>query len=46
MPQAVELRLKQTARDLGPPGIDRRYGSGLVDAFAAINPAVPATTPG
>jgi serine protease len=45
-PQAVETRLKQTARDLGPPGIDRRYGSGLVDAFAAINPAVPATTSG
>jgi serine protease len=43
-PQAVEARIKQTARDLGPPGVDRRYGSGLVDAFAAINPAVPSTS--
>jgi serine protease len=43
-PQAVEARLKQTARDLGPPGVDRRYGSGLVDAFAAINPAAPLPT--
>ncbi|MEA2497412.1 MAG: serine protease [Thermoleophilaceae bacterium] len=41
-PQAIEARIKQTARDLGPPGVDRRYGSGLVDAFAAINPAAPA----
>jgi serine protease len=40
-PQAIEARLKQTARDLGPPGVDHRYGAGLVDAFAAINPAVP-----
>jgi serine protease len=43
-PQAVEARVKATARDLGPPGYDRRYGAGLVDAFAAINPAVPSTT--
>ncbi|MFL5839466.1 MAG: S8 family serine peptidase [Thermoleophilaceae bacterium] len=43
-PQAVEARLKQTARDLGPPGTDRRYGAGLVDAFAAINPLVPSTS--
>jgi serine protease len=43
-PQAVEARIKQTARDLGPPGADRRYGAGLVDAFAAINPAVPVTS--
>jgi serine protease len=41
-PQAVEARLKATARDLGPAGTDRRYGAGLVDAFAAINPAAPA----
>jgi serine protease len=43
-PQAVEARLKATARDLGPVGVDRRYGSGLVDAFQAINPAFPSTT--
>jgi serine protease len=43
-PQAIEARIKQTAHDLGPPGTDRRYGAGLVDAFAAINPAVPSTS--
>jgi serine protease len=43
-PQAVEARIKQTARDLGPPGYDRRYGYGLVDAYAAINPAIPFTS--
>jgi serine protease len=43
-PDAVEARLKQTARDLGPPGVDHRYGAGLVDAFAAINPLIPTTT--
>ena len=42
-PEAIEARLKQTSRDLGPPGPDRRYGHGLVDAFAAINPAIPVT---
>jgi serine protease len=41
-PQAVEARLKATAHDLGPPGVDRRYGAGLVDAYQAINPAFPA----
>jgi serine protease len=40
-PQAIEARIKQTARDLGPPGPDRRYGYGLVDAAAAINPGIP-----
>ncbi|MDQ3632867.1 MAG: S8 family serine peptidase [Actinomycetota bacterium] len=34
-PAAVEARLKSTARDLGPPGSDRRYGSGLLDAETA-----------
>jgi serine protease len=38
-PQAVEARIKATATDLGPPGTDRRYGAGLVNAFEAINPA-------
>lgn len=42
-PQAVENRIKQTARDLGPTGPDRRYGYGLVNAYAAINPAIPYT---
>lgn len=37
-PQAVEQRLKETARDLGPEGYDVRYGSGLVDGAAALAP--------
>ena len=44
-PQAVEARLKATARDLGPIGLDRRYGAGLVDASQAINPAFPSVPP-
>ncbi|HEX4717971.1 MAG TPA: S8 family serine peptidase [Thermoleophilaceae bacterium] len=44
-PQAVEARIKATARDLGPPGVDRRYGAGLVDAYQAINPAFPSVAP-
>ena len=35
-PTAVEARLKPTARDLGPPGHDVRYGAGLVSAGAAV----------
>ena len=38
-PARVERRLEQTARDLGPAGYDRRYGWGLIDAAAAIDPA-------
>jgi len=34
-PDALEARLKATARDLGAPGPDRTYGAGLVDAAAA-----------
>jgi serine protease len=34
-PAAIFKRLRQTARDLGPPGYDERYGWGLVDAGAA-----------
>jgi serine protease len=44
-PRAVEMRLKQTARDLGVPGTDRRYGAGLVDAAAATAPAAPPAPP-
>jgi serine protease len=36
-PQAIETRLEQTARDLGTPGPDNRYGAGLVDAAAATS---------
>jgi serine protease len=41
--QAVERRLESTARDLGPPGYDTRYGWGLVDAARATDPTVPVT---
>lgn len=40
-PDAVERRLEATARDLGPPGYDTRYGYGLVNAGAATDPNVP-----
>jgi serine protease len=33
---AVQKRLEDTARDLGPPGRDRYYAAGLVDAAAAL----------
>jgi serine protease len=35
-PNAVESQIKATARDLGQPGLDSRYGSGLVDAARAL----------
>jgi serine protease len=35
-PRAVEQHLERTARDLGLPGFDTRYGYGLVDAAAAL----------
>jgi serine protease len=44
-PDALEARLKQTARDLGAPGPDARYGWGLLDAAAATNPAIPVGPP-
>jgi serine protease len=34
-PMAITGRLQQTARDLGAPGYDPRYGWGLIDAAAA-----------
>jgi serine protease len=37
-PDAVLARLKATATDLGAPGYDRRYGSGLIDADRATQP--------
>jgi serine protease len=40
-PEAIIGRLKATARDLGPTGVDRRYGAGLIDAGAETDPAVP-----
>ncbi len=40
-PDAVQQRLEQTARDLGPPGYDTVYGWGLVDAATATAPGPP-----
>jgi len=34
-PAAIETRLEKTARDLGAPGYDERYGWGVLDAAAA-----------
>ena len=38
-PRQVKDRLLATARDLGVPGPDNRYGAGLLDAAAATDPA-------
>jgi serine protease len=35
-PAAVQQLIEQTARDVGPPGCDVRYGHGLIDAAAAL----------
>jgi serine protease len=35
-PSAVQAHIQGTARDLGRPGFDSRYGWGLVDAAAAL----------
>jgi len=35
-PARIEARLKATATDLGAPGADGHYGSGLVDAARAV----------
>jgi serine protease len=35
---AVEQRLEHTARDLGVPGYDTRYGYGLVQPALALGP--------
>jgi serine protease len=45
-PGTVQRRLAATARDLGAPGRDRRYGSGLLDVAAALRgtPATPTTS--
>jgi serine protease len=43
-PAALLKRLKTTARDLGAPGYDRRYGSGLINANAATAPIAVQTS--
>jgi serine protease len=43
-PERIQARLKGTARDIGAPGRDRYYGSGLVDATAALGaPLAPSS---
>ena len=37
-PDQVAARIESTARDIGAPGADSRYGAGLADAAAAITP--------
>jgi subtilisin family serine protease len=34
---AVEMRMKETARDLGPTGYDTEYGNGMPDAGKALD---------
>jgi len=42
-PAAVRAALRQGARDLGPAGVDREYGSGLVQALGALRVAAGET---
>jgi subtilisin family serine protease len=42
-PDEVRRILTATARDLGPKGIDSRFGAGLVDAYRAIMSSRPET---
>jgi subtilisin family serine protease len=44
-PDEIEQMLKSTAYDLGPSGVDPQYGSGLVDAHAAVLAAHQANAP-
>ena len=46
-PGEVERLLESTARDIGEPGFDNRYGHGLLDVAAALRyPAPPPPPPG
>jgi len=38
---SIRRILMSTAHDLGPPGHDEQFGSGLADALAAVNAAAP-----
>ena len=44
-PAQIEQILKETAYDLGPAGRDNEYGSGLINAFRAVNYGTLSTTP-
>lgn len=41
-PDRVREILQKTAKDIGPPGPDREFGAGLVDAYQALVAAQPA----
>ena len=43
----VDDRIRDTARDVGPPGVDPAFGHGLVDPLAALGglPAAPRPSP-
>jgi hypothetical protein len=43
--QQTKDRLLQTARDIGPPGIDKAFGHGIVDPVAALGGAPLAPHP-
>ncbi|HEX5066138.1 MAG TPA: S8 family serine peptidase, partial [Myxococcota bacterium] len=40
-PEDVRALLRATARDVGPPGHDRLFGAGIVDALAAVTRRAP-----
>ena len=40
-PDDVRALLRATARDVGPPGHDRFFGAGIVDALAAVTRRAP-----
>ncbi len=44
-PAAVRAALRRGARDLGPPGRDREYGAGLVQAKASLDGAAGGRVP-
>jgi serine protease len=44
-PGGVERHLEASARDIGAPGRDRYFGSGLLDAAAATTPPPPPVIP-
>jgi len=41
---SIRRILTSTARDLGAPGHDDKFGAGLVDAFVAVEQATPKAT--
>ncbi len=49
-PQQIKEALRNSAKDLGPPGFDNQYGAGLIQAFDALaeldsQPAPPTPIP-